>query len=57
MDASQNQFVSASIEDLQFRLDVATPVAAPEAPMQEHERVFLLNFADELRRKVPIGGM
>jgi hypothetical protein len=38
-------------------LDVATPVAAPQAPMQEHERVFLLNFADELRRKVPICGM
>lgn len=36
---------------------MATPVAAPEAPMQEHEPVFLLNFADELRRKVPIGGM
>jgi Tol biopolymer transport system component/predicted Ser/Thr protein kinase len=37
------------------RLAVVTPVGSPEAPKQEHEVVFLQNFFDELRRKVPLG--
>ena len=37
------------------RVAVLTRVAAPEGPRQEHEVVFLENFADELRRKVPLG--
>jgi Tol biopolymer transport system component len=35
------------------RVAVITPVAAPEAPKPEHEVVLLLNFFDELRRRVP----
>jgi hypothetical protein len=27
----------------------------PRAPQQEHEIVMLQNFADELRRRVPLG--
>ena len=34
---------------------VVTPVESAEAPKQDHEIVMLLNFADELRRKVPVG--
>jgi len=37
------------------RLAVVTPVGSPEAPKQDHEVVFLQNFFDELRRKVPTG--
>jgi len=33
---------------------VQTPVAAPEAPKQEHTVVFLENFFNELRRRVPV---
>jgi hypothetical protein len=32
-----------------------TPVESTEAPKQEHEVVMLLNFFDELRRRVPVG--
>lgn len=37
------------------RVAVATPLESAEAPKQEHEIVMLLNFFDELRRKVPVG--
>jgi serine/threonine-protein kinase len=37
------------------RLAVIMPVASPEAPKPEHEVVFLQNFFDELRRRVPVG--
>ncbi len=37
------------------RLAVFTPIASPEAAKPEHEVVFLQNFFDELRRKVPTG--
>jgi len=37
------------------RVVVLTPVESAEAPKQEHEIVMLLNFFDELRRKVPVG--
>jgi len=37
------------------RVAVVTPEATAEAPKQDHEIVMLLNFADELRRKVPLG--
>ena len=37
------------------RLVVTTPVAASEAPTPNHHVVFLLNFFDELRRRVPVG--
>jgi eukaryotic-like serine/threonine-protein kinase len=37
------------------RFAVLTPVAAPEAPKNEHEVTFLFNFFDELRRRVPAG--
>lgn len=37
------------------RLAVLTPVGSTEAPKPEHEVVFLLNFFDELRRRVPAG--
>jgi serine/threonine-protein kinase len=36
------------------RVLVLTPVDTPEAPKQEHEVVFLENFFDELRRRVPV---
>jgi Tol biopolymer transport system component len=36
------------------RVVVVTPVESAEAPKQEHEVVMLLNFSDELRRKVPV---
>ena len=36
------------------RLAIVTPVATLEAPKQEHEVVFLFNFFDELRRRVPL---
>ena len=32
---------------------VVTPAETPEAPKQDHEVVMLLNFFDELRRRVP----
>jgi hypothetical protein len=31
------------------------PMESAEAPKPEHEVVFLENFLDELRRKVPVG--
>jgi Tol biopolymer transport system component len=34
---------------------VLTPVASPQAPSTEHTVVFLENFFDELRRRVPVG--
>jgi hypothetical protein len=34
---------------------VVAPVDTPEAPKADHEVVFLQNFFDELRRKVPTG--
>jgi hypothetical protein len=37
------------------RVAVLTPVESAEASKQEHEVVFLLNFFDELRRRVPTG--
>jgi serine/threonine-protein kinase len=37
------------------RVAVLTPVESAEAPTREHEVVFLENFSDELRRKVPVG--
>ena len=37
------------------RLVVVTPVQAAEPPKPEHEVVFLQNFFDELRRRVPAG--
>jgi serine/threonine protein kinase len=37
------------------RVAMITPVDAVETPRQEHEVVLLLNFADELRRRVPLG--
>jgi hypothetical protein len=36
------------------RVAVLTPVESAEAPKQDHEIVMLLNFFDELRRKVPL---
>ena len=36
------------------RVAVVTPVTAPEALKPEHEVVLLLNFFDELRRRVPL---
>lgn len=36
------------------RVAVLTPLASPEAPKQEHTVVFLENFFDELRRRVPV---
>jgi Tol biopolymer transport system component len=37
------------------RVAVLTPVESARAPEREHEVVFLLNFVDELRRRVPPG--
>jgi serine/threonine-protein kinase len=37
------------------RVAVVTPVGSADAPTQEHEVVFLQNFFDELRRRVPLG--
>jgi serine/threonine protein kinase len=37
------------------RVAVVTPVESAAAPRQEHEVVFLENFFDELRRRVPTG--
>jgi len=37
------------------RVAVVTAVAPADAPKQEHEVVFLQNFFDELRRRVPLG--
>jgi len=34
---------------------VVIPEGSAQAPQQEHEIVRLLNFADELRRRVPAG--
>ena len=34
---------------------VLTPVESAEAPKQEHEVVFLENFFDYLRQRVPLG--
>jgi hypothetical protein len=36
------------------RVAVVKPEGTAEAPKQEHEIVMLLNFFDELRRKVPV---
>jgi hypothetical protein len=33
---------------------VLTPVDSPQAPKQEHEAVFLENFFDCLRQRVPL---
>ena len=35
------------------RVVVLTPAGTEEAPKAEHEVTFLLNFFDELRRRVP----
>ena len=35
------------------RVAVLTPVESTEAPKAEHQVTFLLNFFDELRRRVP----
>jgi hypothetical protein len=37
------------------RLAVVMPVETAETPKAEHEVVFLLNFFDEVRRRVPAG--
>ena len=37
------------------RVLVVTPAGSAEAPKQEHDVVFLINFFDELRRRVPLG--
>ena len=37
------------------RVVAVSPVESAEAPKQEHELVFLQNFADELRRQGPGG--
>jgi hypothetical protein len=37
------------------RLVVLTPVEPQEAPRADHDVVFVLNFLDELRRRVPAG--
>jgi serine/threonine-protein kinase len=37
------------------RVAVLTPVETADAPRQDHEVVFLQNFFDELRRRVPLG--
>jgi Tol biopolymer transport system component len=37
------------------RIAVATPVESAETPKQEHDVVFIENFFDELRRRVPTG--
>ncbi len=37
------------------RVIAITPTGSVEAPKPEHELVFLQNFVDELRRKVPTG--
>jgi hypothetical protein len=36
------------------RIAALMPLETPEAPKQEHEVVFLQNFSDELRRRVPL---
>ena len=37
------------------RVVVVTPVESTEIPQQEHEIVMLVNFFDEVRRRVPVG--
>jgi hypothetical protein len=37
------------------RVAVVTPVESASAPKQEHEIVMLVNFFDEVRRRVPQG--
>lgn len=37
------------------RVAVLTPVRSGDAPTRDHEVVFLLNFFDELQRRVPLG--
>ena len=37
------------------RIALLTPVDTLETPKPEHEIVFLQNFSDELRRRVPMG--
>ena len=37
------------------RVAVVIPEGSAQAPQQEHEIVMLLNFADQLRRRVPLG--
>jgi len=36
------------------RIAVVTPAQAPEAPKADHQVIFLFNFFDELRRRVPL---
>jgi hypothetical protein len=38
------------------RLAVTTPVVVGDAPDHEHSVVFVMNFFEELRRRVPING-
>jgi hypothetical protein len=38
------------------RVAVLTPTESPESPKAEHDVVFLLNFSDYVRRRVPAGG-
>jgi hypothetical protein len=37
------------------RVAVLAPVESEESPKQEYEVVFLMNFFDELRRRLPTG--
>ena len=37
------------------RIAVATPLQSTEQTKPEHEVVFLINFLDELRRRIPLG--
>jgi hypothetical protein len=37
------------------RVAVLTPVRSGDAPTRDHVVVFLLNFFDELQRRVPLG--
>jgi hypothetical protein len=37
------------------RIAVLMPAGAPEAPQAQNHVIFLENFFDELRRKVPVG--
>ena len=38
-----------------YGVAAVTAVESAEGPKQEHEVVFLQNFFDELRRRVPLG--
>jgi hypothetical protein len=37
------------------RIVVFMPAEAPEAQLAQNHVIFLINFFDELRRKVPVG--